>query len=100
MPRNSLTDILWEHRTSIDKTPKVGDRVQRFENLADPGNGVTHVKTDDWVVAEVHEFASPTVDLRVVVCFCEYSPVEAEWREVKRGNPVHEMLEVVEVSSK
>lgn len=97
MPRESLTDILWEHRTNSNKLPKVGDRVQRFENLEDPGNGATHVKGDDWVVTEVHEFASPTTNMRIVICFCEYSPIEPEWLQMKRGKPVDEMLKALRV---
>ncbi len=97
MPRGSLTDVLWEHRTNSVQLPKVGDRVQRFKNLEDPGNGATHASSDDWIVTEVHEFASPTTEMRVVICLCEYSPIKTEWRKLKRGKPVDEMLEGMKV---
>lgn len=96
MPRRSLTDILWEHQTSSHKLPQIGDRVQQFANLSEPGNGATHSKPDDWVVSEVHEFSSPTTPTKIVVCYCQYQPINAEWREMKRGRPVDEMLPAVE----
>lgn len=97
MPRGSLTDILWEHRTSSDKLPQVGDRVQRFENLEDPGNGATHARADDWVVERICQFSSPDTEERIVVCYCSYQPIETHWEKIHRGAPVSEMLEAVKV---
>ena len=97
MPRSSLTNILWEYQTSSHKVPQVGDRVERFENLSAPGNGATHAGVDDWVVTEIDEFSSNTSEGKIFVCYCEYSPVERHWEEMKRGKPVTEMLTSGEV---
>jgi hypothetical protein len=35
--------------------------------------------------------------MRVVICFCEYSPIEAEWLKMKRGKPADEMLKAIKV---
>jgi len=44
MPRGSLTNILWENWTWEEnpEIPQVGDKTRDYENLSDPGNGVTH----------------------------------------------------------
>lgn len=85
MPGNSLTSILVEELDWSGEMPKVGERVREYENLEDPGNGVTHGRDSAWVVSEVQFFNSPDTDTRVVICLCEYQPIEADWDLLHRG---------------
>lgn len=92
MPRGSFTDILWENWSYSGQLPKIGDRVREYENLTSHGNGVTHGKDGDWVVTRVLPFSSPETEQKVVICYCHYQPIEAQWEALKRGLPVDEML--------
>lgn len=91
-PRGSLTNILWENWSHNDNLPQVGDRIRDYENLTDPGNGVTDGKDGDWVVTRMHHFSSFDTDERIVVCYCQFQPANADWERLKRGTPVNEML--------
>ena len=91
MPNGGLTKILREahHSRSDDQyLPKVGDRVEEFRK--------GQHRPSNWVVKSVKRFTSPDTEEKIVVCYCDYMPVEAEWQEVKRGKPVSEMLQAVE----
>ena len=93
MPGGGLTNILSESWDWSGKPcPQVGDRFRDYANLADPGNGVTHGKDADWVVTHVEEFTSRQSGKRVVVCTCDYNPIEPEWEELHRGAPVNALL--------
>lgn len=93
MPGNSLTSILAEELDWSGEMPKVGERVREYENLEDPGNGVTHGRDSAWVVSEVQFFTSPDTDTRVVICLCEYQPIETGWQLLNRGAPLPELVE-------
>jgi hypothetical protein len=84
LPNGSLTQILAEEQDWSGQIPKVGDRVRNYQNLENPGNGVTHGKDGNWVVTEVQEFSSPATPVKILVCFCEFDPIDAEWEELKR----------------
>ncbi|TAF98921.1 MAG: hypothetical protein EAZ45_19070, partial [Oscillatoriales cyanobacterium] len=58
MPDGGLTDILSEEWDSSGKLPQIGDRVREYENLEDPGNGVTHGRDSNWIVKSIHKFSS------------------------------------------
>ncbi len=88
LPAGGLTSILAEEHDYSNSMPVVGERVREYTNLADPGNGVTHGKDGDWVVAEVQQFNSPDTGTRIVVCVCSYQPIEAQWQELRRGAPI------------
>lgn len=93
MPSGSLTDILAEEWDWSGVMPQIGDRIREYANLSDPGNGITHGKDGNWVVVEVDTFNSPTSPLKIVVCTCQFQPVESEWQEIPRGKPItDEML--------
>jgi hypothetical protein len=95
MPSGGLTNLLtecWDYSGS--HIPQVGDRIRDYANLADPGNGVTHGKDGDWVVTKIQQFSSFDTADRIVVCYCSYQPIEADWQPLKRGLPVDEMLEL------
>ncbi len=64
-PNGGLTAILAEEWNWSEQIPQVGDRARDYANLADPGNGVTHGKDGDWIVAEVQQFTSPDTDADV-----------------------------------
>lgn len=96
MPSGGLTDILWENWNSSGDLPELGDRTRQYENLDEPGNGVTHGKEGDWVVTRIHHFSSFDTDLRIVVCYCQYQPIEATWELLGQGAPVDELLSPVQ----
>jgi len=83
LPSGSLTSILSE----------VGDRFREYANVKDPGNGVTHGRDGNWIVVRVCQFASFDTDERIVVCYCQYEPIDAQWQELRRGASVDEILE-------
>lgn len=88
MPSGGLTDILAEEWDWSGVMPQVGERVRDYENLSDPGNGVTHGKDGHWIVTEVNSFNSPTCPLKIVICTCQFQPIESEWEEIRRGKPI------------
>lgn len=92
LPSNAGTEILWENWDFSGKMPQIGDRTRDYENLTDPGNGVTHGKDGDWVVNRIEHFSSFDTSDRIVVCYCTYSPINANWQPLRQGKPVHEML--------
>lgn len=94
MPSESLTDLLaeeWDAAT-IPRIPQIGDRVREYVNLADPSHGVTHGRDGDWIVTRIHHFSSFDTDQKIVVCYCAYQPVPAQWQELQRGAPVADMM--------
>jgi len=95
LPSESLTSILSEewHYSTTPEIPKVGDRVREYANIKAPGNGVTHGRDGDWLVARVCQFASFDTEERIVVCYCQYQPIDARWEELRRGTAVDEILE-------
>lgn len=97
MPDGGLTDILSEEWDSSGKLPQIGDRVREYENLEDPGNGVTHGRDSNWIVKSIHEFSSSDTNLDIMVCYCAYEPVESKWVKLKRGKPVNEILQPAEI---
>jgi len=96
LPGGGLTDLLSESWSSSGRMPHIGERVREYENLNDPGNGVTHGKDGDWVVTRVVTYTSPDSEERIIVCYCQYQPIDASWQLLKRGKPVEEMLAAVE----
>lgn len=90
IPSGGLTEILREAWNYSGKMPQAGDRVTEFHN--------GHYRQGDWVVTSVNHFSSPDIEEQIVVCYCEYSPIESPWMEAKRGKPVDEMLKAVEIS--
>lgn len=96
MPSGSITEILWENWNYSGTIPQVGDRVKAYAGLEDEDH-ITHEKDDDWVVSNVQHFTSPDTEQKIIVCQCEYQPVQAEWQELKRGAPANELLESASV---
>lgn len=93
LPSGGLTQILAEEHDWSGQLPQVGDRVRDYENLADPGDGVTHGRDGDWVVTEVQEFSSPASPVKIVVCLCSYQPTEGPWEELRRGEAATALAE-------
>lgn len=98
MPRGGLTNILWENWTWEEnpEIPQVGDKTRDYENLSDPGNGVTHGKDGDWVVTSVQQFSSVDTEERIVVCYCSYQPVASHWEALQQRESVNQMLATIE----
>lgn len=89
-PSGALTSILAEEHDYSGVMPKVGDRVREYTNLSAPGHGITHGKDGDWVISQVDVFDSPTSSFHVVVCTCQFQPIESEWEVIHRGKPINE----------
>lgn len=98
MPRGGLTNILWENWTWEEnpEIPQVGDKTRDYENLSDPGNGVTHGKDGDWVVTRVQQFSALDTDEQIVVCYCCYEPVTSDWEALQQSESVNQMLATVD----
>lgn len=95
LPSGNLTSILSEewHYSGTPEIPKAGDRIREYANLKEPGNKVTMGSDGDWEVVRVCQFASFDTDERIVVCYCQYQPIDTQWEELRRGTPVDEILE-------
>lgn len=93
MPRASLTDILWENWSGEQNPtlPKPGDRTRNYKS--DENGLTTHGKDGDWVVSRIHQFSSFDTDLRIVVAYCQYQPIDSQWQELRRGKPVDELMQ-------
>ena len=89
-PSGALTSILAEEHDYSGTLPTIGERVREYTNLETPGDGVTHGRDGDWVVADVNTFDSPATDLTIVVCICKFEPSTEHWQPVKRGEPISE----------
>lgn len=91
MPSGSITDILGENWDFSATLPEVGDRLRDY--LQDNNTGkVTHGKDGDWVVTRIHQFSSLETEMRIVVCYCQFQPIERQWKPLQRGRPVDEIL--------
>ncbi len=97
LPSGGLTDILATEWDFSGKLPQVGDRLREYANLQDPGNGVTHGRDGDWVVNKIDQFSSFDTNQRIVVCYCCYQPVEANWVELHRGKPIDQILQPAQI---
>ena len=64
--------------------PQLGDRFRVYENLEEPGNGISHGRDGDWVVMGVEVFVSGEGN-RVVVCRCKCQPIAEDWQAINRG---------------
>lgn len=76
----SLTGILEERFYSSGKIPEVGDRTLDTKKDA---NGITYAKDGDWIIDRVESYL-PDVPVgqeftEVVICYCKYDPIDAEW---------------------
>ncbi len=94
MPEESLTNILEENWSSEQTLtiPQSGDRTRAYK-YSDMDENITHAREGDWVVTRVERFASFDTDNCIVVCYCKYDLIEPEWREVRRGPSVNELLQ-------
>lgn len=98
----SLTDILAEHFDSSKKPlPKPGDRLIEFADPKEMDNTTHYNRDGSWVVTEIDVFVANSAQLgkyeEIVICWCEYDPVEPKWMPVTEGKPVSEMLEAMKV---
>ena len=85
MPSGNLTDILaevWDYGNQ--PMPKTGDRFRVYENLEEPGHGISHGRDGDWVIEGVEIFVSEEGN-RIVVCRCQHQPIAQDWQAIPRG---------------
>ena len=94
MPRESLTNILWENWTYQEKPtiPQIGDRTRNYKSESENGF-TTHGRDGDWVVTRVEQFVNTDTDKKIFVCYCKYDPVESKWGLINRGVNASELLE-------
>ena len=98
MPSGNGTNILWENWDCSGKLPAVGDRIRDYTNLSDPDNGITHGRDGSWVVSRVQHFSSFDTDERVVICYCQFQPIEAPWQPLEKGLLATELPEKITTS--
>ena len=92
MPSGSLTKTLAEHSNYSGKIPKPGYRLDEFSSPDGSGRD-THWSPGDWIVTEVDHYPSPSEGKpAIAVCYCEYSPIERDWKPLGNGRPVPELL--------
>jgi len=91
-PAGHLTRILAEYLDCSNKAlPELGYRPREFacsEESVEPNfpDASTHVRWSDWEVSRIERFKavdSAEYD-EVVVCYCCYSPIEPEWKELPK----------------
>ena len=87
MPSGDITNILEENWDCSGQDPQIGDRVREYISKGREEDFATQGRDGDWVVAEMHRFSSPDTDQKIIVCYCEYQPIEAEWEPLKRFVP-------------
>ncbi|MEO0840966.1 MAG: hypothetical protein AAFS12_00470 [Cyanobacteria bacterium J06632_19] len=98
----AATDILAEYfDSSSNPSPEVGYRVRQFykiDEFADSQfpEASTHSRIGDWEVIKVEEYTSTTdADFEsIVICYCQYSPVEAPLEPLPKMNVPHQLQEV------
>lgn len=86
----ALTSILAEHYNYSHKPlPQPGYRLREFAHFEDSVDlkfsaASTHIRWGDWEVARVERF-KPIDESEcdeIVVCYCHYSPIEPDWKEL------------------
>ena len=99
----ALTSILAEHYDfSNSGLPQVGYRLREYhkiEQFADEQfpAASTHSRVGDWEVTRVEEYAPdmPTNDVEsVVICYCQYSPVETPLEPLPKVQTTEKLQEV------
>lgn len=97
-PAGYLTRMLAEYLDCSNKAlPEPGYRPREFacfEESVDPNfpDASTHVRWSDWEVSRVERFKpidSAEYD-EIVVCYCRYSPIEPEWKELPKIGALQE----------
>jgi hypothetical protein len=89
-PAGHLTRILAEYLDCSDQVlPELSYRPREFacsEESVYPNfpDASTHVRWSNWEVIRIERFKS--IDAaeydEIVVCYCSYSPIEPEWKEL------------------
>ena len=94
MPSGYITDILAEQSFWGDhhKLPEPGDRFIVTSSRDGSGRS-THSAEGDWIVDRVVYYPRPSDDEpAIAICYCEYSPIEKDWKPMNVGRPVPELL--------
>lgn len=97
-PSGALTSILAEEHNYSGVMPQIGHRVREYTNLANPGDGITHGKDGDWLVCKTELLSSPDSPLKVLVCTCQFQPLDSQWEVIRRGEPIDEAVLVSAVN--
>ncbi len=92
----SATDILAEwYLRAETSAPNIGDRLLEFAHIDENGvvdltrsKGSTHQRLGDWQVTRVEEYvANLPVGQdyeEIVVCYCQYVPIEPNWKSIPK----------------
>jgi hypothetical protein len=88
----ACTDILTEHFDSSNREiPQPGYRIPQFHNVPAfddaqfPGTS-THWCRGNWEVVRVEQYPTGTAESEfemVVICYCQYSPIQAQLKPIK-----------------
>ncbi|HAX89789.1 MAG TPA: hypothetical protein DCY91_26900 [Cyanobacteria bacterium UBA11370] len=103
----ACTDILSEHFDSSNRAiPQPGYRVPEFHNVPAfddpefPGTS-THWCRGNWQVVRVEEYPMGTPESEfemVVICYCQYVPIQTELKPIKRMESPQSVTETAAVS--
>jgi len=91
LPSGNGTDLLWENWNYSGRFPAVGDRLRDYQQDSQAGP-LARGRDADWVISRVELFSSFDTDQRIMVCYCLYQPIQADWQPLERGLPIDELL--------
>jgi hypothetical protein len=101
MPSGMLTSTLSEQSFWGDghKLPERGDRLDVYDNK-DNSSHSTHWSPGDWVVSRVVYYPRPSDDEpAVAICYCDYSPIERDWKPLNVIPPSPEVVASIEAEN-
>jgi len=101
VPWGGLTNILTEHFFWGDhhKLPEPGYRPSVYESQ-DGGRPSTHYSPSDWVVSRVVYYPRPGDDEpAIAICYCDYSPIERDWKPLNVIPPSPEVVASIEAEN-
>lgn len=98
MPSGMLTSTLSEQSFWGDghKLPEPGDRLDVYDSK-DGSSRSTHWAPGDWVVSRVVYYPRPSDDEpAIAICYCDYSPIERDWKPLNVIPPSPEVVAKIE----
>lgn len=93
MPSGGMTDILAENWDWSGREPQIGERVREYASQGHEDGFTTHGRDGDWIVSEIQRFTSADTDQTVIICYCEYQPIEVEWEPLNLQAPSEKALQ-------
>ena len=101
LPWGGLTRILTEHYSwsRRNQIPEIGYRptIYKSQNLSGRS---THYSPGDWRVVEVDYYPPPSEGkLAIAICYCDYSPIERDWKPLNVIPPSPEVVASIEAEN-